>query len=82
VLGERRRRVLENARNEKQRLNPLRSQSRNRERLKKRSRSADKRRRRGMIIITGSNKRYCARMVGAIGIRVNPFMQLRGDAQY
>jgi len=74
--------VLEDASEKKLRLHPLWGQSRNWGKLIDESRSADDLRTRGMIVVTGSNKRYRARMVGAIRIRVNAFMQLRRDAQY
>src|SRR6266567_3339119 len=65
------RRVLENTGNEKRRLNPMRSQSRNRRKLIDQRRNANERSGWRIIIAAGSNERDCARVVDAIRIRVN-----------
>ena len=75
------RRVLENTGNEKRRLNPMRSQSRNRRKLIDERRNANERSGWRIIIAAGSNERDCARVVDAIRIRVNALVQLRGDAE-
>jgi len=82
VLDQRGRRVLENARVEKRRLDPLRSQSRNCRKLRDWNGSVDERRNGTVIVVAGSNERYRARVVYTICIAVDAFVQLRRDAQY
>jgi len=81
VLTARGRRVLENARAEKRRLNPRRSQRRNFGKLNGRNRCADHRRMSSMIVTARRDHRRHAIVLGAIRVRVDALMQLRGSAQ-
>jgi len=80
VLGACRRRVFENTRQQKQRLDPEWSQLRNFE-FVGRDRRADQQRDRRMIEITGGNERDRARVIDAIRIGVKALVELRRNAQ-
>jgi hypothetical protein len=82
VLRLRGRRVLEDTSEEKRRFNPLRNQSPNCRKLDDWNGSGDERRNGTVIVAAGSNECYRARVVHAICIAVNAFVQLRRDAQY
>jgi len=81
ILTARRRRVLEDARAEKRRLNPARGQRRNYGKLNRRNGGSDERRMSSMIIITRRNHRRCAAVLDATRVRVDALMQLRGSTQ-
>jgi hypothetical protein len=81
VLSEGGWRVLEYARNNEQRLDPLGSQSRNFTKLNNGSRSSDERRRPRMVVVSGCDESNRARVIGPVSVRVNAFVQLRRDAQ-
>ena len=75
------RRVLENARPEKWRWNPMWVQRRNRRKLNGRKRRTDQRHMGGMIAATRADQRHRAAVLGAIGVRVNPLMQRWRNSQ-
>ena len=81
VLGQRRRRVLENSSKTKRRLDPLRSQTRNRRKLIDQSRNTQERRRRRMIVVAGGNHRDRTNVIPSICIPMNPLVQLWRSAQ-
>src|SRR3954471_7533851 len=68
VLGERRRRVLEDARVDEWRRNPDWMQRRNETELEQRSRSRDQRTRGLLLIIAGTNQSHGALMPGRSGV--------------
>src|SRR5947207_1125798 len=73
--------MLENASEEKRRLDPLRSQSRNGRKLFDESRNTDQRRRRGMIVVARSNHRNRANVIPSICVPMNAFVQLWRSTQ-
>ena len=81
VLTARGRRMLENARAEKRRLNPARGQRRNFGKLNRRTRCADHRRMSSVIVTARRDHRRCAVVLGAIRVRVDALMQLWGSTQ-
>ena len=81
VLTARRRRVLENARAEKRRFDPLRSQRRNCGKVNRRSRYTDQWRMRRMIVVAGGDHFHRAIMLEPIRILVKAMVQLRGSTQ-
>ena len=72
-----RRRVLEDARAQKRRFDPLRSQRRNCGKVNRRSRYTDQWRMRGMIVVAGGDHFHRAIMLEPIRILVKAMMQLR-----
>src|SRR5439155_15295102 len=79
--GVRGRRVLENASEKKRRLNPLRSQRRNRRRLIDEGRNAAERNVWRMIVVAGGNHRDRAHVIPSICVAMNPLVQLRRSTQ-
>ena len=75
--GAERRRVLENARTEKRRFDPLRSQRQSFRKLNGRRRCADQRDVCRMIVTAGRNHRHGATVLGTVRIRVEARVQLR-----
>ena len=75
------RRVLEDARAEKRRFDPLRSQRRNCGKVNGRNRYTDQWRMRGMIVVTGGDHCHRAIMLEPIRILVETLVQLRGSTQ-
>ena len=80
ILG-RGRRVLENARAEKRRFDPLRSQRRNFRKVNGRDRCADQRRMSDMIVTAGGDHCRHAVVLYKIRILVHALVQLRGSTQ-
>ena len=81
VLSAERRRMLEDARAKKRRLNPARGQRRNFGKLDGRDRCADQRRMSSMIVAARCDHRYRAIVFDAARILVDALMQLRGGTQ-
>jgi len=81
VLDQRGRRVLENASEKKQRLNPPRSQSRNWRKLLGESRNEEERCSRRMIVVARSNHCNRANVIPSICVAVNALVQLWRSAQ-
>ena len=81
ILTACRRRVLENACAKKRRFNPLRGQRRNFGKLNGRDGCADQWRMRSMIVTARGDHRRCAVVLGAIRVRMDALVQLRGSAQ-
>ncbi len=77
MLGARRRRVLENARTEKRRFDPLRSQRRNFGKVNDWDGRADQGRMSSMIVTARRNHRRGATVLDAIRILVDALVQLR-----
>src|SRR5437899_1407223 len=75
------RRMLEDARAKKRRLNPARGQRRNFGKLNGRGRCADQRRMSSMIVAAGSNHGHRAVVLDAIRVVVDALMQLRRSTQ-
>lgn len=80
-LGERRRRVLENARAEKRRCDPDRAQRRDETKLKGGDRRHDKGPRRRLLITAGADQRNGAFMLSDLCVGVDPFVPTRRDAE-
>ena len=78
-LGADRRRMFENARTEKGRLDPLRIERRNLFELKRWNRRDNDRRRRRLMIVTRSNQGDYAFVIAPVRVRMNAFVQLRQD---
>ena len=74
-------RVLENARAEKRRFDPLRSQRRNCGKVIGRNGGADQWRMRGMIVVAGGDHCHRTIMLDTIRILVEALVQLRGSTQ-
>ena len=72
--------MFENAREKKNRLDPERSQFRNRE-LVEMDRRTDVECIRRMIVAAGRYERNGARVIDAVRIMVNAFVQLRRDTE-
>lgn len=80
-LGERRRRVLENARAEKRRGDPDRAQRRDETKLKGGDRRYDKGPRRRLLITAGTDQRNGAFMLSEFRVGVDEFVPTRRDAE-
>jgi hypothetical protein len=81
VLDQRRRRVLENAGNKKNRLNPLRSQSQNGRKLIDEVWNTNERNGWRMIVVAGGNHRNRANVIPSICVPMNALVQLWRSAQ-
>jgi hypothetical protein len=80
-LGVRGRRVREDVRTEKNRLDPFRTRRRTFVELNDRDRCANERLSSGMLITAGGDEGDRTTMLDAVGVGVNPLMPLRGDAE-
>jgi len=81
VLNQRRRRVLENSSETKRRLDPLRSQSRNRRKLIDEDRNGNEGSIWRMIVTTRGNNRDRAGVIATICVPMNALVQLGRSAQ-
>ena len=80
-LGERRRRVLEDARADKRRCDPDRVQRRDERKLKSGNGRNDQRRGRGLMMCAGADQRHRAFMLGRLRVGMEQLVPMRQNAQ-